>query len=106
MVAANKIQACAQKVAENFHPQKIILFGSYAYGKPTSDSDIDLLVVMNHKGRAVEQAAKIRSSIHSEFPVDVLVRSPRKIRERVEMGDLFVQTILEKGEVLYETSHA
>ena len=106
MVAANKIQACARKVAEEFHPEKIVLFGSYAYGNPTADSDIDLLVVMDHKGRAVEQAAKIRASIHSTFPIDVLVRSSHKIRERLEMGDPFVKTIIEKGEVLYETAHA
>jgi len=106
MVAASKIQACAREVAEKFHPERIVLFGSYAYGKPTIDSDIDLLVVMNHKGRAVEQAARIRSSLHSTFPIDVLVRSPRKIRERLKMGDPFVRDIIEKGEVLYETSHS
>jgi predicted nucleotidyltransferase len=106
MVALNKIHACARQVAEEFRSEKIVLFGSYAHGKPTDDSDIDLLVVMDHEGRAVEQAAKIRSSIHSTFPVDVLVRSPRKICERLEMGDPFVKTIVEKGEVLYETTHA
>ena len=97
MVAANKIHACAQKVAEEFHPERVVLFGSYAYGKPTDDSDIVLLVVMDHKGRAAEQAAKIRSSIHSAFPIDVLVRSPRKLRERLELGDPFVKTIVEKS---------
>ena len=106
MVVANKIHDFAREVADRFHPDRIVLFGSYAYGKPTKDSDIDLLVVMNHEGRAVEQAAKIRSSLHSSFPIDVLVRSPRKIRERLEMGDPFVKTIVEKGEVLYEASDA
>ena len=96
MVAVNQIVDCAHEVAEKFSPERIILFGSYAYGQPTEDSDIDLLVVMNHDGSAVEQAAKIRSSIHSLFPVDVLVRSSRKIQDRLEMGDLFVKTILEK----------
>jgi len=104
MVAFNTIQSCAQEVAEKFHPDKIVLFGSYAYGQPTSDSDIDLLVIMNHNGNAAEQAAKIRASMHSAFPVDVLVRSPGKIHERLEMGDTFLKTILEKGEVLYEAA--
>ncbi|MFA6173230.1 MAG: nucleotidyltransferase domain-containing protein [Kiritimatiellales bacterium] len=106
MVAANKIHACAREVAEKFHPEKIVLFGSYAYGTPTADSDIDLLIVMNHKGSAVKQAAEIRSSLRSAFPIDVLVRSPRKIRERLKMGDPFFETIVEKGEVLYETPDA
>jgi predicted nucleotidyltransferase len=105
MVAERQIFACAREVAEKFAPEKIILFGSYAYGQPTEDSDIDLLVVMNHKGSAVEQAAKIRSSIHSLFPIDVLVRSSRKINDRLEMGDSFMKTILEKGEVLYEAAN-
>jgi predicted nucleotidyltransferase len=105
MVAVNQIMDCAYEVAERFAPEKIILFGSYAYGRPTEDSDIDLLVVMDHEGSAVEQAAKIRSSIHSLFPVDVLVRSARKINDRVEMGDLFMKSILEKGEVLYEAAN-
>ena len=106
MVAFNTIQSCAQEVAEKFHPDKIVLFGSYAYGQPTNDSDIDLLVVMNHIGNAAEQAATIRASMHSAFPVDVLVRSPDKIRERLKMGDTFLETILEKGEVLYDAAVA
>jgi len=106
MVSANKIHACAREVAEKFHPEKIVLFCSYAYGTPTTDSDIDLLVVMNHKSSAVAQAAEIRASLRSVFPIDVLVRSPRKIRERLKMGDPFFKTIVEKGEVLYETPDA
>lgn len=106
MVAANKIHECARAVAEKFHPKRIVLFGSYAYGRPTEDSDVDLLVVMNHKGSSVEQAAAIRSSLRSPFPMDILVRSPRKIQERLKIGDPFFKTIVEKGEVLYETPDA
>ena len=106
MVAMSKIQACAREIAEQFQPEKIVLFGSYAYGHPTEDSDIDLLVVMNHSGSAVEQAAMIRASLHSSFPMDVLVRSPGKVQERLQLGDLFLKTIIEKGEVLYETAVA
>ena len=106
MVVSSKIRACARQVAKDFSPDRIVLFGSHAYGKPTNDSDIDLLVVMNHKGNAVEQAAAIRASLHSSFPIDVLVRSPRKIRERLKLGDPFIQTIVEKGKVLYETPGA
>ncbi|HKL21053.1 MAG TPA: nucleotidyltransferase domain-containing protein [Tichowtungia sp.] len=106
MVEKRQVFTCAREVAEKFRPERIVLFGSYAYGQPTEDSDIDLLVVMNHEGSAVEQAAKIRSSIHSLFPIDVLVRSSRKIKDRLEMGDVFVKTILEKGEVLYEAADA
>ena len=72
MVAANEIDKCARKVAEQFHSERIILFGSYAYGMPTCDSAADLLAVMGYEGRAVEQAGKIRSFLHSAFSIDAL----------------------------------
>jgi len=106
MVAVHKIHECAREVAERFRPEKIVLFGSYAYGTPGNDSDVDLLVVMNHRGSSVEQAAEIRSSLRSSFPLDVMVRSPRKIRERLKIGDPFFKTIIEQGEVLYEAPDA
>ncbi len=106
MVAMNQIQVYAREVAEKFNPERIVLFGSYAYGEPTADSDVDLLVVMNHSGSAVEQAAKIRASLHSSFPMDVLVRSPENIQKRLLLGDPFLKTIVEKGEVLYESAVA
>ena len=106
MINSSTILSEIASILASFGVEKIILFGSYAYGKPTADSDIDLLVVMNHKGSAVKQAAEIRSSLRTAFPIDVLVRSPRKIRERLKMGDPFFKTIVEKGEVLYETPDA
>ncbi|MBN2684297.1 MAG: nucleotidyltransferase domain-containing protein [Pontiellaceae bacterium] len=105
MVAFNTIENCAQQVANMFRPEKIILFGSYAYGKPTENSDIDLLVVMNHTGSAVQQAAQIRTSIQTSVPMDVLVRSPEKVQERLRLGDPFLKTIFEKGEMLYEAAN-
>jgi predicted nucleotidyltransferase len=61
MVTRRQIKAYAQEIARQFKPQRIILFGSYASGKPTSDSDVDLLVVMPHKGLSADQATRIRS---------------------------------------------
>lgn len=84
------------------HPQQVILFGSYAYGKPTPDSDVDLLVVMPHENPPAVQAAEIRKSIHAGFPMDLLVRSPSEIRRRLAMGDSFIHDILERGQPLYE----
>lgn len=106
MVAASEIHHCVREVAERFHPQRIFLFGSYAYGNPTADSDVDLLVVMDHAGSSVEQAAKIRSSLRTGFPLDLLVRSPRKISERLKLGDPFIRAIVEKGEMIYEAADA
>jgi predicted nucleotidyltransferase len=105
MVTRRQIRAYAAEIAREFRPRRIILFGSYAYGKPTRDSDVDLLVIMPHKGRGVQKSIEIRRRAPAPFPMDLLVRSPQKIRQRLAWGDCFIQEILEKGEVLYETDH-
>lgn len=102
MVTRRQIRAYATEIAREFRPRRIILFGSYAYGKPTRDSDVDLLVIMPHKGRGGEKAVEIRLKLRAPFPMDLLVRSPQKIRRRLAMGDFFIEEILDKGEVLYE----
>ena len=95
------IRRYARKVAERFQPDKIILFGSYAYGTPHEDSDVDLLVVMpaaNH----VSQAVRIRLALPAPFPMDLLVRTPDDLRRELEQEDWFVREIIENGKVLYE----
>ena len=101
-----KIQDLCRQIVENFHPQKVILFGSYAYGKPTEDSDVDLLVVMPFEGRGVEQAIKIRKKIYPGLPLDLLARTPAQIKEILESGDFFFKEIIEKGKVLYESENS
>ena len=84
-------------------PEKIILFGSLAYGKPTMDSDIDLLIVMPSRKRPVERARAISNLfLHRHFGMDILVRTPAELRERLSIGDDFFQEIMENGKVLYE----
>lgn len=100
------IQKLCRQIVDTFRPQKVILFGSYAYGTPNYDSDIDLLVVMPFEGHVHDQAVKIRRGLDSTMPVDLLVRTPEQIRERVEMEDFFMREIVEQGKVLYETNHA
>jgi predicted nucleotidyltransferase len=92
------------QIVEHFHPQQVVLFGSYAYGTPTPDSDVDLLVVMETPLRHVEQAVEIRKAVDFPFPVDVLVRTPQHIAERVTIGDTFLREILTKGVILYATN--
>ena len=102
MIATQNIQDFVEKVAVQFHPERVVLFGSYAYGQPTEDSDVDLLVVMPHDGSAAVQAAHIRQTVRAGFPLDLIVRSPETIRQRLAMGDFFVEDILAQGKVLYE----
>lgn len=100
------IQYVVGQIVERFHPQKVVLFGSYAYGKPTPDSDVDLLVAMETPRRSVEQAVEIRRAVDFPFPVDLLVRTPQQIAERVALGDVFLREVLTKGVVLYEANDA
>jgi len=105
MVAIREIRALSGRIGRRFHPRRIVLFGSYARGDPTPDSDVDLLVVLAHGGRPVEKAVEIRLATRPAFPLDLLVRTPQEIRKRVAMGDVFIREILEKGEVLYEADN-
>jgi len=98
------IRAIARHIAEEFHPEQIILFGSHAYGKPTAWSDVDLLVVMDiPQGEEVEKSLEIRKTLPTlTFGLDIVVRSRKVIEKRKKLGDWFLVDITEKGKVLYE----
>jgi predicted nucleotidyltransferase len=99
------IRRFARQVAERFRPDKIILFGSHAYGTPHADSDVDILVIMPCRNQ-LDLAFKIRWHVPAPFPMDLLVRKPAEIAWRMEDGDLFHTKIIAKGKVLYEKNHA
>lgn len=105
-VTRSLIHKYANQVARQFHPDKIILFGSYAYGKPTEDSDVDILVIMLFKGRNPEKATEIWMATRPKFPIDIMVRKPEEMKKRLAMGDFFLREITEKGEVLYKAANA
>ena len=102
MVSMEQIIEVSGRIAEEFHPQRIILFGSYASGAPTPDSDVDLLVIMSFAGRSVEQSVAMRLRVRPPFPMDLLVRTPEAIQQRLAMGDTFIRDIVREGRVLYE----
>ncbi len=105
MVAMKDIEAFAASVAREFSPERIILFGSWATGRTTRDSDVDLLIVMPHAGKSWEMATAIRTRVHPKFPLDLLVRSPRQLQDRLAMDDPFLKEITERGKVLYENDN-
>ncbi len=102
LVPPGMIERFVLQIAEQFDPERIILFGSYAYGKPTPDSDVDILVIMNTPMREIEQAAEIRDAIDNPFALDLLVRTPEKSAQRVALGDFFMREITRRGKVVYE----
>lgn len=95
------IRRFARQVAERFHPDKIILFGSHAYGTPHADSDVDILVVMPCRNQ-LDQAARISIDIDPPFPLDIIVRTPHNMEWRLAEGESFLREITSKGKVLYE----
>jgi predicted nucleotidyltransferase len=99
------IRRFARRVAERFQPDKIILFGSHAYGTPHPDSDVDILVIMPTRNQ-LDQAFKIRLAAPAPFPLDLIVRKPQNIEWRLAEGELFHTEIMTKGKVLYEKSDA
>lgn len=97
------INMIVQRIAERFDPEQIILFGSYAYGKPHQYSDVDLLVVMKTKERPLAKQLEISRALSPHpFGLDILVYAPREIKSRVAMGDYFLREIVSKGKVMYE----
>ena len=91
------------RIVDSFHPQKIVLFGSYAHGKPHAWSDVDLLVVMRSKERMARRIMRVARTAHVRFlPMDVLVFTPQEIRVRLARRDPFIREILSRGKVLYQ----
>lgn len=101
-----EIKQISEQIAREFKPEKIILFGSYAYGIPRRDSDIDLLVILNYEGSHIDQAVKIHRSLDYVPQLDLLIRTPEEIQQRIERDDWFIREITEKGKVLYDAGHA
>ena len=97
------IRNLSRRIVEQFKPQKIILFGSYARGNPRPESDVDLLIIMNTSLKERQQSLQIRRSLGVLFGLDLIVRTPKKLSQRLKMGDSFLEDVLKEGKVLYES---
>ena len=99
------IRELARRIAEEFQPERIILFGSYAYGNPRPESDVDLLVIMKTPLKETRQAQQIRQYLEPLFGVDIIVYAPERFKQRLEWGDFFLREIIEHGIILYESTN-
>jgi predicted nucleotidyltransferase len=106
LISRDAIRMFVNDLVNRFHPSRVILFGSYAYGNPNPDSDVDLLVIMRHRAAGPKVAARIMLACPHHFPVDLLVRSPTEIRDRINMGDTFLREVTSKGVLLHEADNA
>jgi predicted nucleotidyltransferase len=99
------IRRYVQQVVEKFHPDRVILFGSHAYGRPDDDSDVDLLVVMPAKNE-LSMMGRIRWAIDAPFPLDLLVCTPENLAKGLAWNDWFLKEVVEKGIVLHDADGA
>ena len=103
---SDAIPVISRQIAEQFNPEKIVLFGSYAYGTPSDESDVDLLVILPFEGKSAHKSVEIIRAIKPCIPLDVIVRTREQIAERLCQNDFFLREIMEKGKVLYEAAYA
>ena len=104
MVSMDAIAEVCRRIGTDFQADRVILFGSHAQGRAAPDSDVDLLVIMPTDKDPVDESVAIRMAVRPPFPVDLLVRTPEKIRQRLAIGDPFIREILERGKPLYEAA--
>jgi len=102
MISMDAIRELGKRIAEDFDPDRIILFGSYAYGSPAQDSDVDLLVILDFEGRSFGKSLEILNKADPHFPVDLIARRPEEAEWRYAQGDPLVREAFDKGMVLYE----
>ena len=102
-VSSQKIKKVTEKIVKEYKPEKIILFGSHAWGKPHLDSDVDLFIVKKSRKRQIDRMRELRMKlIGNNFPaMDLLIYTPKELSRRLAIGDFFVREIIEKGKVLY-----
>ena len=97
-----EIKKITRQIVKNYKPEKIILFGSYAWGKPNKDSDFDILVVKNTNKEHYRRIPEVRSCLHNiNHAFDVLVMTPKEITKRLKLGDFFIEDVVKKGKILY-----
>lgn len=105
VIVEQKLPEITRKIVEGLKPEKIILFGSYAWGKPSPDSDVDLFIVKDTKKKRIERGVEVERILwKSGIPVDALVYTPKEVERRLSVEDNFIKNIFRKGKVLYSTS--
>lgn len=96
-----KLKKIVDKIVKEYKPEKIILFGSYAWGKPTKDSDVDLFIVKKSKKDFLREQQAVRKIIDGEIAADILIYTPKEIEKRLDLGDFFFKKIINNGIYIY-----
>lgn len=102
MIALSSVEEVSKRIAQQFDPERIVLFGSHAYGLPDEDSDVDLLVVLPFEGKGFRKALEIIRAVSPTFPIDLIARTPDDTARRYREGDPLIREALDRGRTLYE----
>lgn len=103
MKKEKEIKKITEQIIKKYKPEKIILFGSYAWGKPGPDSDVDLFIIKKTTKKRWDRERELRLKIFPPIlPIDLLIYTPKELKKRSESGDFFVNGIIGRGKVLYE----
>ena len=102
MIEKEKIQKIIEQIKIQFHPQKIIIFGSYAWGTPTEDSDLDLFLIMESNLRRDQRSRQVQKIFSDRtFPLDILIYTQYEVEQSLKRGDFFIKEILSEGKVFH-----
>lgn len=97
------LQTLTRRIVETCHPERVILFGSRAWGSPHPESDYDVFVIAASDEPVMTRTARLRAAVHPRVvSLDLLVQTPQEVTQRLAIGDFFVRQIIEKGKVLYD----
>lgn len=102
MNSKQEIKNITDQIVKKYKPEKIILYGSFAYGKPTKNSDLDLLIIKNTKKSRVERIKEVLMKVQCDIPLEPLVYTPRELNERINLGDSFIKEAMNRGKLIYE----
>lgn len=102
MISIDAIRDLSDRIAAEFAPERIILFGSYAYGTASDDSDVDLLVILPFEGKGFHKSLEILNAVDPQFSVDLIARRPDDTNRRYILGDPMIREAIDRGSVLYE----
>ncbi|HEX8506238.1 MAG TPA: nucleotidyltransferase domain-containing protein [Hymenobacter sp.] len=109
MITEEQIQAVVRRIVEGYQPDRIILFGSYAYGTPTEHSDLDLLIIKEKaEAKRAERSIAVRQLLWgTDAPaMDILIRTPEEMAARTALYYTVEAQAVEKGRTLYASAHA
>ena len=102
-----KLNLITKKIVKEYNPDRIILFGSYAWGEPGPDSDVDLFIVKETRDSLIERHKKVgRLLFGGGIPVDVLIYTPSQVKRLLDTQDFFIEDVFSKGKILYEKKYA